>query len=389
VESQGGVWTCGNNTQGQLGHSLLDAACPVPRRVESMAERHVVSASCAERYTALATSSPLASTQKSARIAVYLMGMQQGKVRSVALPMSAVHMQQLMQQGARVEVHAQNERTWVLLAGHVLVVEHTDAVAAAPPCAALVPSPSSSPPVANDRKRSLAPKALLLRCCMGRRIRGMSAPQNKGCPLAVTEEGEVLELVLSSSPAPKALSANKRSSKSMPPKGTPPKATPPSTPTGTPTGTPTATPTERESRGCAIPASPQLEGRSGSLSSEGGGASASSSPSSWPSGSPLDGRPGVRVYGAFKEQAHMEQDDFEVISSLCQSGLAPVEAAVQVEPCAHGQHWSRACIGHVRALVTCVHWSRACQYACTCLLYVAHARLGYMCACLPCLTMWQ
>ncbi len=298
MERQGGVWTFGSNTQGQLGHSLLDASCPVPRRVESMAERHVVSASCADRYTALATSLPVASTQKAARIAVYLMGMQQGKVRSVSLPMSAGHMQQLMQQGARVQVHAQNERTWVLLAGHMLVVEHTDAAATAPP--------SSSSPVANDRKRSLAPKALLLRCCVGRRVRGMSAPQSKGRPLAVTEEGEVLELVLSSSPAPKTLSANKR----MPPQSTPPKGTPPSTPTGTPTGTPTA-----------IPASPQLEGRSGSLSSEGGGASASSSPSSWPSGSPLDGRPGVRVHGAVKEQAHREQAhreqaDFEVILSL-------------------------------------------------------------------------
>ena len=224
------MWTCGSNKEGQLGHALLDASCPVPRRVESMAERHVVCASCAERYTALATALPLPTPAQSAAAAVYLMGMQQGKVLRVSLPLSAGLMQQLSLQGARVEVqvHAQNERTWVVLAGQVLVVEHA---AASPQPTSLVHSPSSSsPPLAADRRRGLGSKALFLRCGAGKHIRRMSAPQSKGNPLAVTQEGEVLELVPASPPASKtSSSAAKRATKT----------TPPCTPSGNPPGTPT------------------------------------------------------------------------------------------------------------------------------------------------------
>ena len=179
LQSDGSVWTTGCNTEAQLGFSLLDPYCPVPRRVEALVGKHVCAIAAAASYTALAT------RPQSGAPAVFMMGMGKALVR-VTLPFTATYWSLLLAQGARseerirvqVQVQAQVDRTWLLVLGQLFVVEHTAATAAS----------------SEHAQSALGRRALMPRCTRGKTMACISAPQDKGATLAVTHAGLVYQL---------------------------------------------------------------------------------------------------------------------------------------------------------------------------------------------------
>jgi hypothetical protein len=171
----GAVWTFGNNSSAQLGHLLLDPCCHLPKRVECIRPRLASAVSAAANYSAIAC---CAQSGKQGAPGIFLLGMGKASVR-VTLPYAASQWAQMMALCPLIEVHAQNDRTWLLLGGHLAVVEHTHTHVSASPTAEV---------------RTLGTKGMIPRCARGKHISALSAPP-KGRALAVTSAGVVFELV--------------------------------------------------------------------------------------------------------------------------------------------------------------------------------------------------
>lgn len=174
VQSDGCVWTFGSNKHGALGHSLLDDCCPVPRRVESLRERQIQCVSAAENYSALA------SRAQSASPSVYVMGRGKCAAVRVSLPFNTTQLAQLLAQNPAIQVHAQDERTWLLIGGQLLIVQHTIT--------------SSPAPAAGDGKGMLGARAFIPRCARAKKLRALAAPQSKGRALVLDDCGALFEV---------------------------------------------------------------------------------------------------------------------------------------------------------------------------------------------------
>ena len=108
VGSDGSMWTFGCNKNGELGHSLYDDCCGVPRRVDSFGDRCVQTASAAPVYTAFSTKFQSASTCA----AVFVMGMGKWTPVRVSLPFTTSQWTQILAESPVISVYAQAERTW-------------------------------------------------------------------------------------------------------------------------------------------------------------------------------------------------------------------------------------------------------------------------------------
>ena len=188
----GGVLSYGCFATGELGHSLLDARCSVPRKVESLRDRLVQRVSASDKYTALATRATAPSA------AVMLMGLGKAYPQRVMLPFSNSEWASMMRQSPVIQVHAQTDKTWVLVSGKLLVVRHSHPVA---PEAALWgasqgAAAGSSSPTPPRGGASVAPgsRAVILRCLRNRCILSLSAPQRPGRMLALSDDGNVWEV---------------------------------------------------------------------------------------------------------------------------------------------------------------------------------------------------
>ena len=164
----------------------------MPRKVEALRDRLVQRVSASDKYTALATRATAPSA------AVMLMGLGKAYPQRVMLPFSNSEWASMMGQSPVIQVHAQTDKTWVLVSGKLLVVRHSHPVAseAASWGASQGAAAGSSSPTPPRGGASLAPgsRAVILRCLRNRCIVSLSAPQRPGRVLALSDNGNVWEV---------------------------------------------------------------------------------------------------------------------------------------------------------------------------------------------------